>query len=94
MSVLGIHKGMVEMKQTGMVIEFLPRSGDIVEFLSDGQTEKGPSSGSVVEVDYHGDTCVIQHSDVRETFVMSRVVVAKYSRHRNHPDRLPHWTLV
>lgn len=74
-------------------IEFLPRLGDIVEFLSDRQTEKGPSSGSVVAVDYGAGNCSIRHSDTTERFVMADVRVKIYTRRRNHPDRRPYWGL-
>lgn len=37
------------------------RSGDVVEFESDRQTEKGPSAGKVVSVE--GDVVTISHSD-------------------------------
>jgi phage-related protein (TIGR01555 family) len=44
----------------------LPKVGDRVEFLGDGQTEKGPSSGSVVSV--KGTMVVVSHSDTVEPF--------------------------
>ena len=80
--------------EQSVIIEFLPRKGDIVEFLTDAQTEKGPSSGSVIAVNYKDRTCVIQHSDTEESFLMPDVIVGRYRRHRNHPDRLPYWGLV
>lgn len=42
---------------------FIPRAGDRVEFRSDRQTEKGPSSGSVIAVDRDARTATIRHSD-------------------------------
>jgi len=42
---------------------FIPRVGDKVEFLSDLQTEKGPSAGSVISVDREAHTATIRHSD-------------------------------
>jgi hypothetical protein len=75
-------------------IVFMPRLGDIVEFLSDRQTEKGPSSGEVVAVDYKKNTCRIRHSDTEEAFYCPTVRVRSYTRHRNHADRKPYWGLV
>jgi hypothetical protein len=74
-------------------IEFMPRHGDIVEFLSDRQTEKGPSSGTVIAIDRDIDLCRIRHSDTIETFKMSKVLVKRYNRHRSHPDQKPYWGL-
>jgi hypothetical protein len=73
---------------------FMPAVGDIVEFLSDQQTEKGPSSGSILSVDYRNDRCVIEHSDTKETFAISKLQVRKFTRHRNHPDRKPYWGMA
>lgn len=75
-------------------IVFMPRVNDVVEFLSDKQTEKGPSAGYVKSVNYKKNTCVISHSDTEEDFYCPTVRVLKYVRHRNHDDRRPYWGLA
>jgi hypothetical protein len=58
---------------------FIPRVGDRVEFWSDRQTEKGPSSGSVVAVDRARRTATIRHSDhPGEVFEWAKVRVIIY----------------
>jgi hypothetical protein len=47
-------------------IEFMPFVGSVVEFLSDRQTEKGPSAGTVISCNWKNNTCVIRHSEVCE----------------------------
>lgn len=42
---------------------FKPRVGDTVEFMTDRQTGKGPSSGRVTDVSSDGQTAMISHSD-------------------------------
>ena len=54
-------------------ILFNPEKGDLVEFRSDLQTEKGPSSGTVTFVD-RNSVC-IGHSDGYEWFDADRVKV-------------------
>lgn len=83
-----------ETNSDGVVIAFLPRKGDIVEFLSDRQTDKGPASGHVTMVNYKSGICVIEFSDIAETFVMRSLRVKRYVRHRNHDDRKPYWGLI
>jgi hypothetical protein len=57
---------MVELFDAGTVLHggfFVPKVGDRVEFWSDLQTEKGPSSGRVIAVDRDNQTATIRHSD-------------------------------
>jgi uncharacterized protein YukJ len=55
--------------------------GDLVEFLSDKQTEKGPSSGSIIEIDTDEKSgtqisIVVKHSDCpKEVFHLSHLNV-------------------
>lgn len=44
--------------------------GDLIEFLSDKQTKKGPSSGSIIEID------TVEKSDIQIGIVV---------KHSNHP---------
>ncbi len=78
---------MSAMKQPG----FLPQAFDYVEFLSDQQTEKGPSSGRVISTNYTTRTCVIQHSDhPGETFNIDEV---RYERLSHKPTGESLWIL-
>lgn len=65
---------------------FAPRVGDRVEFCSDRQTEKGPSAGTVIEVDRKEHTCVIRHSDHPGEEFRWADVKAKYVRFRGPGD--------
>lgn len=76
------------------LMEFMPTPGDIVEFLTDRQTDKGPSSGTVFSADYKSGKCVIKHSDETREFVMADIIVEKYTSQRNHPDKKPYWGLA
>lgn len=49
--------------------------GDQVEFRSDLQTEKGPSTGSVVRTE--GKNVIINHSDTEESFIAMDLKVEK-----------------
>ena len=70
----------------------MPSIGDRVEFQSDRQTEKGPSSGSVIAVDRNRQTVTIRHSDhPGETFRWQDVKV-KYCRLRGPGDTF--WALL
>lgn len=63
------------------VIEFMPMVGDKIEFLTDAQTEKGPSGGSVVKVNYREEWCLIRHSDhPGERFEFAKVIVARTTK--------------
>lgn len=53
--------------------------GDAVEFDSDRQTEKGPSSGRVVV--RWGSQVSISHSDTVEWFEVADLVVSRVSTH-------------
>ena len=64
--------------------------GDAVEFLSDQQTQKGPSSGRVIERE--GLTVTVQHSDhPGEVFSVADLSVDKLSSH--HRDGAPLWIM-
>jgi hypothetical protein len=78
-----------------VIIEFMPRVGSVVSFLSDRQTEKGPSTGTVLSCNWKEGTCVISHSDhPGETFVMKKVEVVKFIRKNpNDPKRRDYWGL-
>ena len=66
------------------------KEGDLVEFLSDKQTEKGPSSGKIVDVD--GDKVVIAHSDDPvEVFFAQEIKV--HSRNVNDDGKIL-WLLL
>lgn len=71
---------MPDISDHGMKLDgaaFVPRAGDTIEFRSDRQTEKGPSSGSVTSVDRQARTAVIRHSDhPGESFCWKDVKVA------------------
>lgn len=66
------------------------RAGDCVEFISDLQTEKGPSTGYIAEVD---DTTVrIRHSDhLGESFESTELIVKMETRYRDGLRKL--WIL-
>lgn len=49
--------------------------GDVVEFDSDLQTEKGPSSGTIKEVD--GTRILVAHSDAEEWFDGTKLIVSE-----------------
>jgi hypothetical protein len=71
---------------------FIPKVGDSVEFRSDRQTEKGPSSGSVIAVDRISRVATIRHSDhPGETFMWKDVKV-EYCRLRGPGDTF--WMLA
>lgn len=53
--------------------------GDHVEFLSDYQTEKGPSAGTCVIVE--GDRVAIKHSDCVEWFDRKALELERRSTH-------------
>lgn len=78
-----------------VIIEFMPRVGSVVEFLSDRQTEKGPSSGTVLSCDWDKGTCIIRHSDhPGEVFIMKKVEVLKFKRRNpNDPQKRDYWGL-
>ena len=57
-------------------MNFEPQVGDKVEFVSDRQTEKGPSSGLVVAVE--DDQVAIRHSDTVEWFRKGRINVRSF----------------
>lgn len=50
-----------EERQGAVPLDGVMRAGDCAEFLSDRQTEKGPSSGTITDVT--GDHVTIRHSD-------------------------------
>lgn len=52
------------------------KEGDLVEFESDRQTEKGPSSGKVVSVS-NGNVTVAHSDDPGEVFAISKLAVKK-----------------
>lgn len=71
---------------------FIPRIGDKVEFHSDQQTEKGPSAGSVIDVDREAHTVTIRHSDhPGETFNWADLKVEYFSIAH---DGRPFWMLT
>jgi hypothetical protein len=71
---------------------FVPKIGDKVEFLSDRQTEKGPSSGTVLAVDRDTKTATIRHSDhPGETFRWSDVSARRFTIAH---DGRPLWQLT
>ena len=72
-------------------VEFQPAVGDLAEFWTDLQTEKGPSAGSVVAVDPHADTVTIRHSD-HPGEVFNRPLV-RVNYHRIREDGRPYWQL-
>ena len=56
--------------------------GDIVEFLSDLQTEKGPSSGTCVA--NHGDVVIIDHSDAYgDSFKIKELRVKHFKKYED-----------
>jgi hypothetical protein len=71
-----------------MLVNF--KVDDQIEFLSDKQTEKGPSSGKVVAVG-NKDTVIIKHSDdPGELFTSSKLLVKSRTM---KPGGIVHWTL-
>lgn len=58
------------------------RPGDCAEFLTDKQTEKGPSSGAITNVS--GDSVTIRHSDnPGEEFSKQALSVNRETRHHD-----------
>lgn len=73
---------------------FRPRVGHRVEFLSDAQTEKGPSSGHVIAVSDDGETATIRHSDhPGEVFRCADVQVMDLRKNRSSRNPDPLWML-
>lgn len=73
--------------------DFTPQIGDHVEFLSDRQTEKGPSGGRVVIVE--GSKVAIRHSDAVEWFDARKIRVVRFNpwnKHLVRPSR--DWSLA
>ncbi|NCD13707.1 MAG: hypothetical protein EOL92_00555 [Bacteroidia bacterium] len=58
-----------------------PKAGDHVEFLSDMQTEKGPSAG-VITISC-GNKILVKHSDTTEEFIINNLMVVKRTTHNN-----------
>ena len=88
MSVIDIELG--EEKEGAIPLDGKMREGDCVEFISDKQTEKGPSSGTVTNVT--ADNVTIQHSDhPGETFSKRKLRVKGEVRHRDGIRKL--WLL-
>lgn len=78
------------------MIEYLPlrfpKIGDKVEFFSDLQAEKGPSSGSVTAADWQSGLVEIRHSDhPGEMFDWAKVKVSEFG---TALDGRPLWQLV
>ena len=77
-------------KQGAVPLDGKMRVGDAVEFMTDMQTEKGPSAGTVQSVS--GDKIVIMHSDhPGEEFSKSKLIVKAEHRHRDGIRKL--WIL-
>ncbi|MCK4843074.1 MAG: hypothetical protein KAT04_14530 [Methylococcales bacterium] len=56
------------------------QAGEHVEFLSDKQTEKGPSAGTIrISM---GDKILIEHSDTKEEFKISELDIIRKTTHR------------
>jgi hypothetical protein len=53
--------------------------GDLIEFLSDSQTDKGPSLGVVKAI--NGGKALINHSDTFELFVIKDLLISKKITH-------------
>jgi hypothetical protein len=69
-----------------------PQVGDKVEFLSDRQTEKGPSAGTVRRANWQSGMVTIRHSDhPGEEFDWARVAIKKFALAK---DGRPLWQLV
>lgn len=67
------------------------RCGDCAEFISDRQTEKGPSSGTITSV--RGNEVIIKHSDhPGEVFAKDKLRVKGEVRYRDGKRKL--WILV
>lgn len=76
---------------TGEFTRF-PKRGDKVEFLSDLQTEKGPSSGVVTTADWDAGLVTIRHSDhPGELFDWAAIKVASFG---TASDGSPLWQLT
>lgn len=58
-----------------------PKAGDYIEFLSDRQTDKGPSSGIITISS--GEKILLKHSDCTEEFDVGDLVIVKKTKHRN-----------
>ena len=71
---------------------FIPRVGDRVEFLSDCQTEKGPSAGSVVSVDRGRREVIIKHSDHPGELFRWQDLKVSYCRIRGPEDTF--WAML
>ena len=56
------------------------KAGDYVEFMSDRQTEKGPSAG-VIKIS-RGNDLLIKHSDCTEEFRADQLIVERETTHR------------
>jgi hypothetical protein len=70
---------------------FAPKVGDMVEFDSDRQTEKGPSSGPVTKV--ADGKVTVKHSDhPGETFTIAKVKVKSFNPSASDGKRL--WILA
>ena len=80
------------MTDRAALIAFTPQAGDIIEFLSDRQTEKGPCSGHVVGI--YGDTAILHISDEALSFNIPSLMVSDFAPYRNHPDRKRYWGLA
>lgn len=73
---------LVESKSGAVPLDGVMRTGDVVEFMSDMQTEKGPSAGTVTRV--HGNEVVIRHSDhPGETFNKTKLITKGCFRHKD-----------
>ncbi len=56
------------------IIDFMPKVGDKIEFLTDGQTKRGPCYGSITAVNYTAAKCTVEHTNqTQETFNLNRV---------------------
>ena len=66
---------------------------DHVEFMSDLQTEKGPSAGTVIQVIQNiAKQVVIRHSDhPGETFIIEDLIIQKETMYKGGPEKL--WIL-
>jgi hypothetical protein len=81
---------LTDSKPGAVPLDGIMRSGDVVEFMSDMQTEKGPSSGTVISI-MPGEV-VIRHSDhPGENFDTSHLMVKGEYRHKDGLRKL--WIL-
>lgn len=55
--------------------------GDIIEFVSDQQTDKGPSSGTCIAND--GATVTLSHSDINDDSFLISDLTVNYCRNRS-----------